>query len=230
MPNRRCVICGCDFDRPQAKRRRRHEPPITSVKVQTCSRTCEEKRQRRRVIRPESYWLRRYRRLRLPRERAWRCRECGCSFEVARTKRRRRGEQEIQSPEPASLAPASHARLTGGADDAAISAVQEIARNVGACIQEPRPLWRRRAVLHRWRGADARSRHTRPKRATGDPAASAVALRREVPADRPGRHHFTNPPRGRRARPHRRWRTDARSSDTRPAAAYGVTGTAVWFL
>jgi rubredoxin len=95
----RCVICGCDFDEAQARRRRRHEPPISSVKVQTCSRACEEKRQAARdeTTRPKGYWLRRYRRLRLPRERSWRCRECSCSFGEAQTKRRRRGEQEIGS-------------------------------------------------------------------------------------------------------------------------------------
>jgi hypothetical protein len=35
--------------------------------------------------------------IRLPRERAWRCRECGCSFEEAQAKRRRRGEREIRT-------------------------------------------------------------------------------------------------------------------------------------
>jgi hypothetical protein len=30
-----CVICGCDFDEAQAKRRRRGEPPIASVVAQT---------------------------------------------------------------------------------------------------------------------------------------------------------------------------------------------------
>ena len=42
------------------------------------------------MIRPKGYWLRRYRRLR-----AWRCRECGCTFKQAQAKRRRRGEGEI---------------------------------------------------------------------------------------------------------------------------------------
>ena len=38
----RCVICGCDFDEAQAKRRRRQESPIASVVVQTCSWACEQ--------------------------------------------------------------------------------------------------------------------------------------------------------------------------------------------
>ena len=130
MTTWRCVICGCDFDQAQAKRRRRREPFIRSIVVQTCSRACEEQRQsarvkvrrerralrkrrvttvhtkrrsfskvrrRRRVIRPEGYWLRRYRRLRVPREQAWRCRHCGCSFAQAQAKRRRRAEREIRS-------------------------------------------------------------------------------------------------------------------------------------
>ncbi len=54
-------------------------------------------RPRRRRTRPEGYWRRRYRRLRVPREQAWRCRECGCTFEEAQAKRRRRGEPPIKS-------------------------------------------------------------------------------------------------------------------------------------
>lgn len=49
MASWRCVICGCDFDEAHAKRRRRREPPIATVKVQTCSRECEEKRKAARA-------------------------------------------------------------------------------------------------------------------------------------------------------------------------------------
>lgn len=125
MATWRCVTCGCNFDQAQAKRRRRHEPPIATVRAQTCSRTEADRmrrlRQERRVRKPkirpqrqrvrkvrrkrqrsivgrEGYWLRRrYRRLRVPRELAWRCRECGCSFKMAQAKRRQRGEREIKS-------------------------------------------------------------------------------------------------------------------------------------
>lgn len=55
------------------------------------------RKRRRRIISREGHWLRRYRRLRVPRELAWKCRECGCSFKTAQVKRRRRGEQEIRS-------------------------------------------------------------------------------------------------------------------------------------
>jgi rubredoxin len=116
-----CSECGCGYDEAQTKRRRRGEPPIGSVIVQTCSRACEEKRQdrlerarqerrarerrraggarrrRRRTTNPSDYWRRRYRRLRAPHERSWRCRECGCSFSEAQAKRRRRGEPAIRS-------------------------------------------------------------------------------------------------------------------------------------
>ncbi len=49
------------------------------------------------MILAKGYWRRRYRRLRVPREQAWRCRECGCGFAEAQAKRRRRGEREIRS-------------------------------------------------------------------------------------------------------------------------------------
>jgi rubredoxin len=121
MTTWRCLVCGCDFDEAQAKRRRRHEPPIGSVVVQTCSSACEEKREaaraqarrerrarherrvhrvrkrRRNATRPRGYWRRRYRRLRVPRELAWRCRECNCTFAEAQAKRRRHGERAIRS-------------------------------------------------------------------------------------------------------------------------------------
>ncbi len=52
---------------------------------------------RRRKTATGSYWLLRYRRLRVPRELVWRCQECRCSFREAQAKRRRRGEREIRS-------------------------------------------------------------------------------------------------------------------------------------
>ena len=121
MTTWRCRVCGCDLDEAQRRRRRRHEPPIGSVVVQTCSKACEEKRQaaraearrerrsrreprvrrvrrpRRSPTKPKGYWLRRYRRLRVPRELVWRCRECNCSFAEAQAKRRRHAERPIRS-------------------------------------------------------------------------------------------------------------------------------------
>lgn len=92
----RCAICGCDFDEAQAKRQAAQAGARRERRARRKLQVRESPRKRRRVIRPKGY-RRRYRWLRVPRELAWRCRECGCMFKAAQAKRRRRGEREIRS-------------------------------------------------------------------------------------------------------------------------------------